>query len=209
MSPAHLNDILQKHIALSDKINLDTNGHGFAKPGVIDTDEEKNSLYEGYFMRSFISFERTLEEVFLHFACGGQSIAGNKADCRLVKCDSAKVRGILKQGSKFIDWANMDQVRDRAVLFFVDGKPFIDLLISKSDELAEIQKIRNRISHDSLEARASYDKVLIHLLGTKPIFEMSPGQLLRTKRKKAPALSLQSHYLAAMTDVLSAICEKP
>lgn len=78
-----------------------------------DLDPEKNALYEGYFMRAFTSFEITLERVFIHFACGGESLSGNKADCRLTKCTDELVRRILKQNNKWIDWASVDVVRER------------------------------------------------------------------------------------------------
>ncbi|MEH0197555.1 hypothetical protein V7S57_17830 [Caulobacter sp. CCNWLY153] len=204
-----LDQILQRHIDLVDQINLAINGHGYAAVDKADLDIEKNTLYEGYFMRSFISFERCLEEIFVHFACGGQSLSGAMANCRLINCDPSTVRKILKQGNNFVDWANMEIVRERASTFFVDGKPFIDPLMGKSSDLSHLQKIRNRISHDSVESKVLYDVVLVDIFHTKPIFEMSPGQILRSRRKKSPIISMQSHYMGAMTDVLAAICEKP
>lgn len=209
MSSAALSDIIQRHIDLVDQINLATNGHGYAASDKPDEDVEKSALYEGYLMRAFISFERKLEDIFLHFACGGQSLSGNAMDCRLTNCNADTVKKILRQGAKFVDWANMNDVRERANLFFIDGKPFSDPLMGKSQELAQIQKIRNRISHDSSESRADYRTVVLDTLAVSPIFEMTPGHLLRTKRKKSPALSMHAHYLGAMTDTLAAICEKP
>lgn len=208
MSAAQLGSILQAHIDLSDALNLAMNGDGYASLVEADNDLEKNALYEGYFMRAFISFESSLEAIFLHYACGGQSMAGNAADSRLTKCDPEMVRRILRQGGKYIDWANPEVVRERSSIFFVDGKPFYDALVGKSEELSQIQKIRNRISHDSAEARIAYSGILVPLFSTKPLFDMSPGQLLRVKRRRKPAISLHAHYLAAMTDVLRSVCEK-
>jgi len=110
----------------------------------------------------------------------------------------------LTAGQKYLDWAVPGNVRDRAKLFFEDGKPFHEPMANQAQIISDAQKIRNMIAHDSLEAWNSYNEVQRNNFQTERSFPMSPGQMLRA-RKPRHSECLGEQYFDTIAGVLSSI----
>jgi len=175
-----------------------------ASADALDLNTQENIIAEGTFVRHFTLWERSLEAAFIYFCQGGESLAGTQHICRLANCDGVMVRKILGAGQKYIDWAVPGNVRERAKLFFEEGRPFHDPMIGKADVLADAQKIRNVIAHDSLEAWNSFAQVQRNNFQTERNFPMSPGQMPRARTARS-ATSLGEVYFDAIAEVFAAI----
>lgn len=170
----------------------------------LDIDTNANIVAEGAFIRYFTLWERSVEKSFLYFCQGGVSLTGVQPVCRLTNCDEVIVRKILTAGQKYLDWAVPGNVRDRAKLFFEDGKPFHDPMAGNAQILSDAQKIRNVIAHDSLEAWNSYTQVQRNNFQTERNFPMSPGQMLRARKAMGTKIFCEI-YFDAISQVFAAI----
>jgi len=146
---------------------------------------EANILAEGVFLRCFTSWENSVEKAFLYFCEGGTSLNGVQPTCRLAHCTTTEVRSILmSNGMRYLDWSSPGSIRTRANLYFHQGIPFEVSIGGKSAILSDIQKLRNRIAHDSVETANGYREVQRNNFNTERNFDLQPGQLLRIVARK-------------------------
>ncbi len=206
-SMGDLTALLPEYHSKIDALQLALHGRPYAPWAAEDRDIAENSLFEGTFLRAFTTFEGALQELFLHYAVGGASLTGYVPGCRLTNCSDGHVRAILRGNQRFTDWANPQVVRERADLFFESGEPFRTGFAPRSHALTDIQKLRNAIAHESSEAESAYLDVQINNLKTEPPFFMSPGQLLRTRRRGNPPMSWCAHYLAVLSTTVGVIAQ--
>ena len=190
------------------ELNSSINGLPYASADTEDKDTQKNAFVEGVFLRGFTAFENALERLFLLYCVGKVGLDGSLPECRLTGCSEAQAFAIAKNGQKYLDWSNTRSVRDRAELFFKDGEPFRSAVDPRSAHLSEMEKIRNRIAHCSTEAKVAYADVQLRAFQTPRVFEMSPGQFLRTRRRGRPTVSHCVHYLSNMHDVVHSVALK-
>lgn len=169
-----------------------------------DADTASSIVAEGTFLRYFTLWESSIERSFIYFCLGGAALNGVQPVCRLANCDGDTVRKILTAGQRYLDWSDQQLIRTRAMLFFDRGIPFYDPVIGKSYILADAEKIRNVISHDSLEAWNSYRGVQRNNFQTERSFLMSPGQMLRTRARKTQK-NWGEFYLDEIAEAFAAI----
>lgn len=201
MALSAVNSALQHEIS---RLQLELNIPGYASKDVDEQNYGADALYEGMFLRGFTAYEAALEKIFVHYVIGGSSTQGHQPQSRITHCTEVEARAILKSDGKYIDWSSVSVVRARSQRFFVGGEPFATVLGLQSDKLSEVEKIRNRIAHDSAEALASFKDVERARFSTERVFKMRPGQLLRTRRKGAPPLSVCAELLSVLaTTVLT------
>lgn len=195
---ADLNALSARFQAHMTALQVSINGHDYAAIDNADGKLEEDALFEGVFMRGFTAFEEFLEAIFLHYCAGQPSLNGFVAETRLQRCSEADIRTILKGDQNYIDWSRPTKVRNRAKLFIVGGEPFDGHIGSQTGVLASIEKVRNRIAHESAEAKSAMKEVERTLFLTERPFEMGAGQLLRARRRARPFMSNASDFLAAL-----------
>lgn len=202
-------DIIADLDAGMNELQLALNNLAYADANRIDGDVEKNVAAEGIFLRGFTIYERTLDRLFLAYCTGSKGLDGAQPTCRLANCDEAQALAIAKNGFRFLDWSSPKSVRERADLFFLDGEPFRTGVDPRATSLSEMEKIRNRIAHFSPEAELGYLSVQRALFGTERVFEMSPGQLLRTRRRGKPPLMQAAYFLSVAQGAAHAAAKRP
>lgn len=205
---ADLTALLARFRADMAASQLAMNGLSFAPEDREDPDISANAMFEGIFLRAFTSFENCLEELFLHYCSGGVALGGFTPNSRLSNCTEGDVRAILKMNARFIDWSSPQTVRDRSDLFLRDGEPIRSGIDARSHILTDIEKLRNMIAHDSVEAANAYVEVQRNVFLTERLFKMTPGQLLRTRRRHRPLMSWCAYYLSVMSDAIEGIANK-
>lgn len=136
--------------------------NGFIRElSVIGRDEISSNhrfLAEATMFQLFRSYERFVRFTFLHYCVHFQSFSGRPVISRL-KCDRWEVaEDILKSGNKFLDWGNVDSVKQIANLVFEGGFPVNDLISPVFSTLKDMQRFRNYIAHDSREAEDGFRK---------------------------------------------------
>ncbi len=160
------------------------------------------------FLRGYTAFERSLEGMFLHYAAGAKSAGGYSAPSRIVNSDDAHIRLMVKADSQYIDWSSATAVRERAKRYFTGGEPFLTELSLQSELLSQVQKVRNRIAHDSAEALSGFKDVERARFQTERTFAMRPGQLLRVRTKKRPHMFICAEFLAMFASVAQRLATK-
>jgi len=199
-----ITDINERHRLLSDR--LDTIDP--ASSEYPSKDQEADALLEALFLRFFTQYEADLEVLFLHYVTRGVSISGVAAPTLLAVSDEDKARRLVKAGNRFLSWAKPRYIQEKAETYMEHGWPFVDIIATNSQILGDCEKVRNRIAHQSIEAASAFAEVQRNLFGTDRPFVMSPGQLLRARRKGSPRLVMQK-YVDALDETLSALVDPP
>jgi hypothetical protein len=172
------------------------------------TDIVSDTLLEGYFLQLFTGYEQDIERLFLHYVTGGAGASGQVALSYLQVGDESIARRLVRAGWKFLSWAKPDNIREIASTYIQNGWPLADMMAGRTQELADCERIRNRIAHRSIEADLQYRVVQRNLFGTERLFDMSPGHLLRTRHRQARDLTIV-FYSEAMRATLDAIIDPP
>ncbi|MEY9604104.1 hypothetical protein AB7M74_010713 [Bradyrhizobium japonicum] len=109
--------------------------------------------------------------------CGCRSVFPANTYLRLT--DESSARKLIKAGYKFLNWAKPDTIRETAQNYIENGWPLVDMLATRTQDLADCERIRNKIAHNSTEAVQQFSVVQRNLLATERLFDLSPGQLLK------------------------------
>ena len=197
-------EIAENHALLVEQIE----GVEPAASDVESVQHAVDALAEALFLRAFTSYETNLEKLFFHYVTGGKSLGGVAANSYLRAGDEQIARRMVKGGFKFMSWAKPDQIRQTASTFIEKGWPIVDMLATKTQELADCERIRNRIAHNSIEATVELNVVQRNLFSTERLFPITPGQLLRIRHKKHKKLHL-SRFMDVMKATIEAIIDPP
>lgn len=197
MTPAELeryrDEIAARHVTFIERAErLD-----FASSEVESTDHDSDALAESLFLRYFAAYEVCLEHLFLHYVSGGTSVAGAAPTSYLNVPDADKARKVIRAGNRFLSWAKAATVRETSTTYLQEGWPFNPILSAQAQELADCEKIRNRIAHHSMEALQDFAGVQRNLLQTERLFTLTAGQLLRIRhrQKRQPHIIAFAHVM--------------
>ena len=171
-------------------------------------DIRADAYAEALFLRSFATYESDVEKLFLHYVTGGTSLGGEPANTYLRVTDVTLARKLTRAGWRFISWSKPQEIRTTADTYIEEGWPISNSMNAKSQELADCERIRNRIAHRSIESLQQFNVVQRNLLQTERLFPISPGQLLRIRSSRLRKLHI-GHYLDVMIDTLMAIIDPP
>lgn len=208
MTPAELIDyrdsINERHATLI--LSIDS-----LDPAPTDTESEdylSDAFAEALFLRAFTAYESDVEKMFLHYVTGGLSIQGRRANTYLSITDEALARKITKGSYKFLSWAKPAEIKNTAENYIENGWPLVDMMATKTKDLADCERVRNRIAHNSLEAAQQFNIVQRNMLTTERLFTLAPGQFLRMRNSRLRKLHL-THYANVLNDTLAAILDPP
>lgn len=172
------------------------------------TDVNKDLYVEAIFLRAFTAYENDLEALFLHYVTGGLSSNGIAAHSFLRADDTAHARRLTRAGIKFLSWAKPSETRTTADTYLRNGWPISSMMSAKAQDLADCERVRNRIAHSSIEADQQFNLVQRNMLQTERIFSLTPGQFLRIRNKRHRKLHL-AYYLEVLNETLQAIIAPP
>lgn len=179
-----------------------------ASPNAESSNHQADAYAEALFLRAFTAYESDIEKLFLHYVTGGASLKGVKAKSYLRVTDETLARKLIRAGWKFLSWSKPEHIRDTVKNYIENGWPISDMMIAKSQELSDCERVRNRIAHNSVESRTDFKVVQRNLLRTERLFSITPGQLLRIRSARLKKLHI-GHYLDVMNDTLCAIIDPP
>lgn len=195
-------EIEARHIASTDLADqLDA-----ASADVESVDHNSDAIAEALFLRVFTAYESDVEKIFLHYVTGGASLQGVRANSYLSITDEPLARKLTKGALKFLSWAKPDEIKRTAEIYLENGWPIAAMMSSASHYLADCERVRNRIAHNSIEAMQQFNTAQRNLLATERLFTITPGQFLRIRnprlRKTHIALYFETLYqtLGAMLD---------
>lgn len=126
------------------------------------------------FVKLLLAWEEFLEESFLRLLIT-KNIRGVKSLLN-VRTKNEAFKIIKGDGRQFIDWADVKRVRERAKIYFKNGKPFEYYLAAGSLHIDRMRIIRNRIAHRSEFSRKQFEDLVRQLFGAYNA--ETPGTLL-------------------------------
>lgn len=180
----------------------------FAPSDAPTDDPAMDITMEALFLRVFTEYEADLERLFLHYVTGGASISARHARSYLAARDETHARRMVVNGFRFLSWAKPSAVRETAKNYLENGWPITDVLASKTQDITDCEKIRNRIAHRSVEAAADFAAVQRNLFQTERVFPITPGHVLRT-RFRGKSQHVLRHYNDELATALIAITDPP
>ncbi|MDD1497610.1 hypothetical protein PVA19_04235 [Agrobacterium sp. CNPSo 3708] len=208
MTPEELADyrqnISEKHLVLvgfADDLPV-------AGDDVESEDHHADSVAEAIFLRGFTTYESHIEKLFFHYVTGGLSANGVAAASHLKPSNEEIARKIVKAGFKFLSWAKPSNTSLTAQLYLENGWPLVDMMATKTQELSDCERIRNRIAHLSTESATDFGVVQRNLLATERLFSITPGQLLRIRHRRHRMSNLK-RYLNVMYETIDSIIDPP
>ena len=143
-------------------------------------------LYEAAFLRSFVAWERFLEDAFLSYLMGKKPLQGRPPHRYYRPPDVPSAWRFLSRLSgnrPYLDWTDAIQVAERADLVFRRGSCF-DKLRADNAVIQEMKTVRNAITHHSDNSRAKFEELVRHKLTTLPP-QCTPGSFLGTRDPSA------------------------
>lgn len=128
--------------------------------------ESHHFLAEAVTFRLFRAYERLIRAIFLDFCVEDATAKGKSVQSKL-NCESwDTAEEILKAGNKFLDWGNVQTIRNVANLVFEDGFPLVDIVNPIASTLTDLHRFRNFIAHSSKEAEQGFKKAIPQYLKT-------------------------------------------
>lgn len=135
-------------------------------------------LTEAIFFRAFRTYERIIRDIFLLYCLEKRPLSDTKVVSYLKPKNFLHAEELLKSSMRFLDWADPDNVIDRAETYLIEGFPIKLPLSTNRIDLHDFRKIRNHIAHDSNESLNGYKDELRKYFGTIPLLLPAPGEYL-------------------------------
>jgi hypothetical protein len=156
----------------------------------------QDMLIELAFLRSFLAWERFLEESFVLYMLGKKS-PRHYSPRRFIEPPKREyaIQLTLPENRQYADWDNHEVVLIRAHRFFVDGQPYERVLKTQSYLFQELQTIRNATVHRSTSSHEKFQKLVRNKIGSFPP-HLNVGRFLATTEpKSSPPASFFDYYL--------------
>lgn len=135
--------------------------------GIIYSDNIHRCVINGAFLDLFKAFERFLECSFVCYMHGQSGLNGNTVAKYVSPLTDEHALGLLKGTSPHADFTNRDIILKLSRNFFDGGGPYV-ALNSISNAFEEMKKIRNAISHVSIESQQAFLNLARNKLGSLP-----------------------------------------
>lgn len=171
--PMILTDVFQNAIQQCNKSILlvqHTNeffNSNISSNGVVYSSDLHFCVIDGAFLELFRAFEQFLEQSFICYMLGQTGINGNSFVKYVSPQDEEQAINMLKGINRHTDFTNRDTIVKLANNFFENGGTYI-YLNSISTDFEEMKKIRNAISHISVESKRAFSGLVRSKLGVLP-----------------------------------------
>jgi hypothetical protein len=148
---------------------------------------------EAAFLQMFKSWEYFFEESVIAYLCGRLASDGNSVVCHIRTPSDDIARKILYQERPYLEWTDVDKVRDRLRMYFPAPNRIEGAIIPNLVDLRHITRVRNAIAHVSHPSRKAFQDLVQGLFGGKPVIKR-PAVLLSTPFPADPKLLFFDHY---------------
>lgn len=150
-------------------------------------------IYSGLFIAAFVSFERYIEELFVGYLTGQVTLPRKHGKSKVGFSNTPIAIQVLLSGKKYLDWVPYQLTKDRAQVYFADGKPFSNLEVAEERTLDDLHRIRNALAHRSDHAQDVFSRLVIGSLPLGPR-EKFPARFLRSAFRANPYQTRFENY---------------
>lgn len=140
-------------------------------------------IAEAICFRLFRVHERLLRSFFLHCCTQPVTLSGVQINSKLICPDTETAENILKGSGRFMEWGKSDEVKKISNLIFENGFPISDFILSNSQTMSDLHKIRNYIAHDSSEAKSKFVGVTRSYMRLEDAVPDQAGSFLLYRRR--------------------------
>lgn len=156
-------------------------------------------IYELSFLRLFLTWEWFIEETFISYMLGMKTSKGYRAKTYVKPKNKKHAYEFVREGRDYADWTSPDVVIRKASLFFEDGEPYKDALISIGEDIKNMKTIRNAIVHISQDAQEKFKSLVRIKLGYAKR-GITPGEFLSTSIKNETIITHFRNKLELASD---------
>lgn len=129
--------------------------------------ELHSCVVDGAFLTLFMAFENYLQRSFICYMMGQAGLNGNRFHVYVSPQNEDQAAEILKGTNHFSDFTRRETVVQLAHNFFYQGGTYT-YLNSINADFEEMKKIRNAISHVSVESTRAFHGLVRNKLGALP-----------------------------------------
>ena len=151
-------------------------------------------IVEMAFLRIFIAWESFLEESFIRYAVGAASPSGYTPNALIHPQNIGHALELVLSGRDYVPWNSASEVTRRSALYFQDGEPYRSALETAATELDEMNTIRNRITHKSINSKSNFNAFIRRKFG-HGVRGMTPGRFLFTLPSSPPPNTFLDYYI--------------
>lgn len=151
-------------------------------------------IVEMAFLRIFIAWENFLEESFIRYAVGAASPSGYTPDTLVHPRNIGHALELVLSGRDYVPWNSASEVTRRSLPYFQNGEPYRSALDTVAIELDEMNTIRNRITHKSVNSKSKFNAFIRRKFG-HGVRGMTPGRFLLTFPTSSPPNTYLDYYI--------------
>ncbi len=159
---------------------------------------EREMITTAAFLNFFKLWERFLEESIAKYLSGKRPIGGAYLKKRASPRDEDSARNMLIGVMKFFDYANHDNVRKIARIYFDGGGPFEPHLSAVFTDLGDLRIMRNAAAHISSTTQTSLEGLAQRLFVTPQPNITLYDMLLRADPRSATGETVFASYQAKL-----------
>jgi hypothetical protein len=126
---------------------------------------DREQITVAAFLNLFIGWEEFIEASITDFMMGEATESGKNPVLYVQPPNRDHSNKMVVHTQRFFDYANHDNIRKVAKLYFDTGYPFDGPLSSINAELAELKTIRNACAHLSSTTRTALEGLATRILG--------------------------------------------
>jgi len=154
---------------------------------------QRDFIVEWAFVRIHAAWESFLENCFIAYMLGLQTISGFAPVRYVFPKDEQHALGMILAGREYFPWTAPDALRRQSLLCFQDGHPFRQILDEATTELQEMNTVRNSVVHRSRAAVEKFKSLVRDKMLTAPP-DVTPASFLLTAKSGKARRTFFSHY---------------
>jgi len=147
--------------------SLIANAHTVAAGGAFHfTQRDREQITVAAFLNMFIAWEEFVEASIGDFMMGESTIGGNKPVRYVTPPTRVHSGKMIVHIGRYFDYANHENVKKLANLYFETGYPFDTPINSLTQELSDLKIMRNACAHMSSTTKAALEGLGLRIFGS-------------------------------------------
>ena len=165
MPIAHSLSDFQARVAQCD--SLIATAHTTQAGGILHfTPRDREQITEAAFLNMFIAWEEFIEASIADFMMGELTIAGRQPGRFVTPQSRDHSERMVVHMNRYFDYANHENVKKLAKLYFDTGYPFDTPINSLTQELSDLKIMRNGCAHMSSTTKAALEGLALRIFGS-------------------------------------------
>ncbi len=126
---------------------------------------DREQITAAAFLNLFIAWEHFLESLFINLMIGNPTISGTAPVRYVVPKTLNDARALMVGISRYFDFANHDNVKKVALMYFQNGYPFEPHISSIFSDLSDLKTMRNASAHITSTTQRALESLAVRIFG--------------------------------------------